>query len=209
MKPNMQLLIATQNPHKRTEFQALLDGIPYELVLPADIDLRDFDVEETGSTLAENATLKARAFAQASGLLSLADDSGLFVDALNGEPGIYSKRYGGPGLDDSGRRRRLLEALQDVPDAERTARFEAVIAVSDPMAATPQGELIMVHGICPGKIIYEDRGTGGFGYDPLFIPDGYDQTFAEMDPALKDRASHRGLAAAQILPLLIARAQQG
>jgi XTP/dITP diphosphohydrolase len=203
----MQLLIATQNAHKRAEFQALLDGIPYELVLPAEIGLGDFDVEETGTTLAENAALKARAFARASGLLSLADDSGLFVDALNGEPGIYSKRYGGPGLDDAGRRRRLLEALQDVADEQRTARFEAVIAVADPLAKTPQSELLMVHGICPGKIIHEDRGAGGFGYDPLFIPDGYDQTFAEMEPELKDRASHRGLAAAQILPLLIARAQ--
>jgi XTP/dITP diphosphohydrolase len=205
----MQLLIATQNAHKLAEFQALLKGIPYKLVLPAEVGLGDFDVEETGSTLGENATLKARAFAQASGLLSLADDSGLFVDALNGEPGIYAKRYGGPGLDEAGRRRRLLEALQGVPDEKRTARFEAVIAVADPMATTPQGELMMVHGICPGHIIHEDRGTGGFGYDPLFVPDGYNQTFAEMDAVLKDQLSHRGLAAAQILPLLNARAQQG
>ncbi len=199
-----QLLIASQNQHKLAEFRFLLADVPYTLVLPSEVGLTDFDVEETGTSLGENATLKADAFALVSGLLALADDSGLFVDALDGQPGIYAKRYGGPGLDDAGRRRKLLEALHGVPDEQRTARFEAVIALADPH----DGSVITVHGICPGRIIHEDRGTGGFGYDPLFVPDGYHETFAEMESEMKDRLSHRGRAAAQIVPLLTARAQQ-
>jgi XTP/dITP diphosphohydrolase len=197
----MRLLIATQNPGKRREFQNLLGDLLLTLTLPVEVGLEAMNVEETGETLGENAVLKAVAFAKASGLYAIADDTGLFVDAMDGRPGIYPARYGGPGLDAGGRRQKLLGELQNVPSEKRTARFECMIAVANPQTL----ECITVHGVCRGRIAEAERGGSGFGYDSVFIPDGYDQTFAEIadrDERMKDEISHRGDAARKIIPTL-------
>ena len=191
----MELLIATQNQGKVREYQRLLDGIGFEVIGLADIGLGSMDVEETGTTFAENATLKAKAYAEASGKLALADDSGLVVDALDGAPGVYSARYGKPEFDDAGRRAFLLENMRDVPDSERTAHFTCVIAVCDPRTDT----LYTVEGHCNGRILQAERDGGkGFGYDALFQPEGYTQSFAELAPEEKNRISHRGQAVAKL-----------
>ena len=193
----MKLLIATGNAGKVEEYRQTLTGLPLELVGLADVGLGDMDVEETGSTLEENAALKARAYAEASGLSVLADDSGLFVDALDGAPGVYSARYGGPGLTMADRRARLLRELDGLPDEQRTARFRCVIAVAH------RGEMHLVEGVCEGKIaVAEDNGGGGFGYDALFIPMGYERNFSHLSPEEKNRISHRGQAVAAVVPLL-------
>lgn len=190
------LLVATQNRGKLREYQRLLTD--YTLLTTADAGLGDYDVEETGATFAENAILKARAYLQASGLITLADDSGLAVDALDGRPGVYSARYGGPGLDDAGRRAKLLADLRDVPDDRRTARFMCVVAVARPGV----DEVLQVEGRVEGRILHAERGTGGFGYDALFQPDGHAQTFGELPADVKDGLSHRGRAVAALKPLL-------
>ncbi|MCU0497480.1 MAG: RdgB/HAM1 family non-canonical purine NTP pyrophosphatase [Anaerolineae bacterium] len=194
----MRLLIATQNPGKRKEFQHLLGDLAVELVLPSEVGLGDLEVAEIGDTFEANAILKAQAFAERSGLYTLADDSGLMVDALDGRPGLYSARYGGPGLDDHGRRQKLLDELLYVHDPERGAQFVAVIALANPQTLGCQ----VVEGIVRGRIIHEERGNNGFGYDPIFQPDGYDQTLAEMDEGFKNRLSHRGRAVEKVIPLL-------
>lgn len=192
-----KLLIATQNKGKLAEYQMLLAELSLELLTTADVGLGDMDVEENGDTLKANAEIKATAFAQASGMMVLADDTGLLVDALDGAPGVHSARYGGAGLDDAGRRAKLLEALDGVPPSERTARFECVVAV-----ALPDGTTEFVTGVVHGQILTEERGEGGFGYDRLFLPDGYEQTFAEMPLEQKDTISHRGDAARKAIPVL-------
>lgn len=185
----LDMLLATRNAGKRVELLELLDGLPINLLIAEDVGLSTMDVDETGTTLYENAALKCQAYARASGLWTLADDSGLFVDALDGLPGVDTANYGGPV--------RLLAALQDIP-VPRTARFECVI-----MLCRPDGEIdTHVTGICPGTIATELRGAGGFGQDPVFIPDGYHETFAEMGHAVKNPISHRGRAVALILPTL-------
>jgi XTP/dITP diphosphohydrolase len=188
--------VATQNRGKLREYQRLLTA--YTLLTTVDAGLGDFDVEETGATFAENAILKARAYMQASGLITLADDSGLAVDALDGRPGVYSARYGGPGLDDAGRRAKLLADLRDVPDDQRTARFMCVVAVARPGVDA----VLQVEGRVEGRILHAERGTGGFGYDALFQPDGHAQTFGELPADVKDGLSHRGRAVAALKPLL-------
>lgn len=196
-----QLLIATQNPGKVREYQELLpaDRIPgWEIIGLADIGLNTLDVDETGNTFEENAILKARTYAQASGLLTLSDDSGLAVDALDGAPGIYSARYGGPGLDEAGRRAHLLRALAGVPDAQRTARFVCVIALFDPQ----NEQVYTTSGKVEGHLLHEERGSGGFGYDPLFVPEGHTQTFGELPADIKHASSHRGVAAQQVPAIL-------
>lgn len=194
------LLIATQNKGKLAEYQELLDGLPVRLLGTHEAGLADFDVEENGETFADNARIKALAYAQASGMLALADDSGLAVDALNGQPGVYSARYGGPGLDDAGRRAVLLREMASVPDAGRGARFVCVIGVAQPNDA----RFISAAGACEGQILREERGEGGFGYDRLFLPRGYTQTYAEMPAHIKHAISHRGRAAEALKPLLAA-----
>lgn len=144
---------------------------------------------ETGATYAENALIKARAAARLTGALCLGDDSGLEVDALGGAPGLFSARYGGPGLDDAGRCARLLEALRDVPDAARTARFRCVVAVVDPGRAER-----VVEGVAEGRIARAPSGAGGFGYDPIFVFPPLGRTFAELTDAEKSGVSHRGRA---------------
>lgn len=186
-----RLLLATTNPGKVREFQDLLASCGWELVTPQELDIR-LDVKETGRTYAENARLKAQAFAEASGLITLADDSGLEVDALGGAPGIHSARYGGPGLTDEERVQLLLRALEGVPDEQRTARFQAVIAI-----ATPDGRVYEAVGTVEGRIVQEPRGADGFGYDPVFFLPERGQTMAELPPAEKNRISHRARAAQQ------------
>ncbi|HSA99300.1 MAG TPA: RdgB/HAM1 family non-canonical purine NTP pyrophosphatase [Anaerolineales bacterium] len=184
------LLIATNNKGKVKELQDLLEDTGIELVMPAQIHL-DLDVVEDGDTYAENATKKAVAFAQASGLISLADDSGLEVDALDGAPGLYSARYGAPDggkLSDAGRRAFLIRNLQDKPHPW-TARFHATIAI-----ATPNGETHLAEGFCEGEITPEERGTGGFGYDPIFLLPDLGKTMAELSMGEKNRLSHRARA---------------
>ena len=185
-----KLLIATNNKGKVKELQDLLKDTGVELVTPAQIDL-DLDVIEDGTTYAENAAKKAIAFAQASGLISLADDSGLEVDALDGAPGLYSARYGSPDggkLSDAGRRAFLIQTLQGKP-RPWMARFHATIAI-----AVPHGQTHLAEGFCEGEIIPEERGTGGFGYDPIFLLPELGKTMAELSMDEKNRLSHRARA---------------
>jgi XTP/dITP diphosphohydrolase len=190
----MRLLIATNNRGKVREYRDILGDLPLELVFPADIGI-DLEVEETGATYEENARLKAQSFAQASGLVTLADDSGLEVDALGGEPGVHSHRYARGS--DADRYRVLLEQLQGVSHEERTARFRCVIVI-----VTPAGETHTCEGICPGVILYTPRGDGGFGYDPIFYLPERGQTMAELAPEEKNRLSHRGRAGQCARPVL-------
>lgn len=185
-----QLLTATNNKGKVKELQDLLKDTGIELVTPAQIDL-DLDVAEDGNTYAENATKKAVAFARVSGLISLADDSGLEVDALDGAPGLYSARYGSPDggkLSDAGRRAFLIQTLQGKP-RPWIARFHATIAI-----AVPDGETHLAEGFCEGEIIPEERGAGGFGYDPIFLLPELGKTMAELTRDEKNRLSHRARA---------------
>ena len=197
-----KLVIATNNPGKLREFQQLLDGCGFDLVTPRDLGV-NFDPEETGSTFAENATLKAVEAARACGLVALADDSGLEVDHLGGRPGIFSARYAGgdrtdPNIPEARQLELLLEEMAGVPDARRTARFRCVIAIAQPNSA----EVRLAEGVFEGRIAHEPRGTNGFGYDPIFVVDGRDVTSAELPPNEKNRISHRGAAAAKARELL-------
>jgi len=185
-----QLLIATNNQGKIEELHELLADLNIELITPSQIGL-DLDVVEDGLTYAENATKKAVAFAQASGLISLADDSGLEVDALNGEPGLYSARYGapegGPLLSFAERRKYLVGNLRGKP-RPWTARFRATIAIAKDV------NVQLSEGICEGEIIPEERGTGGFGYDPIFLLPELGKTMAELSMDKKNHLSHRARA---------------
>ena len=197
------LLIATNNQGKVKELHELLQGMDIDLVTPSQIGL-DLDVLEDGLTYAETATKKAVAFAQASNLISLADDSGLEVDALNGAPGLYSARYGstnGEKLSDADRRKYLLSKLQDQP-RPWTARFHATIAIAIPKLWSPtdllsdmqEQSLHLFVGICEGEIIPTERGTGGFGYDPIFLLPELGRTMSELSMDEKNRLSHRAKA---------------
>jgi XTP/dITP diphosphohydrolase len=196
-KSKMKLLLASNNKGKLRELQFILADMPLKLVTPADIGL-DLEVEEDGATYAENAAKKAIAFQRASGLICLADDSGLEVDALDGAPGLYSARYSSkPGATDADRRAFLLQNLADKP-RPWTARFRATVAI-----AGSDGSVQIVEGICPGEIIPEERGTGGFGYDPIFLLDGLTQTMAELPEETKNRLSHRARAVQAARPILL------
>ncbi len=190
------LLIASHNRGKLVEFQHLIGDFPIQLLLPDDLGLH-LDVVEDGLTYAENAALKARAFAQASQLPSLADDSGLEVDALDGQPGIYSARYAPiPNASDADRRRHLLHNLHGLPRPWR-AHFHCTVAL-----ATPGGEVWYAEGDCFGEIIPEERGQNGFGYDPIFWLPELGCSMAELSREQKNRLSHRGRAVLAAVPLL-------
>ena len=192
-----ELLIATRNAGKVLEFSRLLGDLPVTLRGLADFpDLGE--VEETGETLEENATLKARVYAGQTGLLALADDSGLHVDALGGAPGVRSARYAGPLVTDAERNALLLSALNATRDGERRARFVCVLALYRPAGDS----LKLFRGTCEGRIGHEPRGDGGFGYDPIFIPDGYSQSFGELPSDVKDRISHRAVALSAVRSFL-------
>jgi XTP/dITP diphosphohydrolase len=202
-----RLLVATNNPGKIREYEELLDGLPMQIVLPVQVGLA-LEVDESGQTFEENARIKALAYAQASGLLTLADDSGLEVDPLDGAPGVHSARYAGLEADDADRYRKLLAALVDVPPGQRSARFRCVVAL-----AQPDGTVYTARGTCEGEIGFEPRGKHGFGYDPVFIVQGYEgQTMAELPPETKNRISHRARAlraARPVLARLLAEAEEG
>jgi XTP/dITP diphosphohydrolase len=191
-----KLLLATRNQHKKRELQELLSGIEVDVLTLEDLKPMA-EVEEDGATFEANAVKKAWETAKQSGLLSLADDSGLEVDALQGRPGVHSARFAGEGASDEANNAKLLELLQDVSDDERTARFVCVIALCD-----PSGTLHTVRGECEGSIIRIPSGSGGFGYDPLFVPRGYDQTYAQLSALAKNSISHRGAALKKIQPAL-------
>lgn len=192
------LLLATNNPGKQRELQALFSGLSVELVTPAQAML-DLAVHESGESYLDNARLKAHAFARAYQGWALADDSGLEVGALAGRPGVYSARLAGPGADDAARRRQLLEELSGYQRPWR-ARFRCVIVLAGPQGAQEMGE-----GICEGVIVPAERGEGGFGYDPIFEVQGTGLTMAELGTEQKNRISHRARAAADILPRLTAQ----
>lgn len=181
----MKLVLASKNAHKLLEMQAILDKFNVEVVLQSDLGI-DIDVEETGTTFEENSELKARSVLEASGMASIADDSGLEVDALNGQPGVYSHRFGNKESD-AERNFYLLDLMKDVPDEKRTARFVSVIT-----CLFPDGKKIVARGSCEGIILHEQRGQGGFGYDPLFYVPGVKMTFAELAGEQKNAISHRG-----------------
>jgi XTP/dITP diphosphohydrolase len=185
----ISLLIASNNPGKVREIRDLLGPLGIATVTPADVGLQ-LEVPETGRTFGENAALKARAFAAASGHPALADDSGLEVDALGGEPGILSARYAGEGAADEDRNALILTKLHGVPGAERTARFVAVLALAHP----GRDHIELFEGRVEGYIAEESRGSCGFGYDPIFYLPVTGRTFGEMDAAEKARHSHRGQA---------------
>ncbi|GIK10261.1 MAG: non-canonical purine NTP pyrophosphatase [Chloroflexota bacterium] len=192
----MKLLLATNNKGKLRELRAILADLPLEILAPADIGLT-LEVDEDGLTYAENAAKKAVAFQRASGLVCLADDSGLEVDALGGAPGLRSARYSSkPGATDRDRRMTLLQNLADKP-RPWTARFRATMAV-----AGPDGSVEIAEGICEGEISPEERGSGGFGYDPVFFIPEFGRTMAELPEETKNRLSHRARAAQAARPIL-------
>lgn len=189
----LELLIATHNLGKLQEYQELLPH--YQFVGLNDVGLGSLDVEETGTTFLENAALKATTYARASGRITLSDDSGLCVDALNGAPGLYSARYGGAGLDEAGRRAYLLEQMKAVLDGERAAQFVCVIAVHDPR----DSKTYAVEGVSAGRILLtQSDGPAGFGYDRLFVPEDYEISFADMPTHQKNSLSHRGRAVVKL-----------
>ena len=188
--PLQKLLLATTNPGKLREYQELLKGLPFELVTLTGAGISDA-VEETGATIEENAVIKARGYAELSGLLTIADDSGLEVEALGGEPGPQSARYAGEGLSDEERNRFLLSKLEGVPDDRRGALFRCVIAVTGPGRPVETAQ-----GTCQGVIARTPRGRNGFGYDPLFYLPELGRHMAELPLDEKNRISHRGKAMA-------------
>lgn len=185
----LKLLLATNNQGKIHEFRRLLKDCGVELITPSQLNLK-LDVREDGRTYEENARFKAEAFASISGLLTLADDSGLEVDALNGEPGIRSSRYAGVGARDSDKVVYLLNKLKDIPLEKRTAHFCCVIAL-----VYPQGKLEYFKGSCDGLITTQPRGANGFGYDPIFLFPDLNKTMAELTEEVKNKMSHRARAA--------------
>ena len=184
----MKFVLASQNQHKLEEMNLILSAHGVEVVLQSELGLH-VEVEETGGTFAENAMLKAKAVMAASGLPAIADDSGVCVDALQGAPGVYSARYGGPELDDVGRYRLLLNVMQG--QTNRAAHFTSAIA-----CVFPNGDTIEAEGECPGSIAFAPMGDGGFGYDPVFFLPQLKKTYAQLTPEEKAAVSHRGKALA-------------
>jgi XTP/dITP diphosphohydrolase len=200
MEKEEKLLIASCNQGKIREIKKILEDFPFQIIgLEAFPELPE--VEEDGKSFEENALKKARTRARETGLLTLADDSGLEVDYLGGQPGIYSARYAGPGADDKSNTRKLLQELAGVPLPERTARFRAVIALVDPES----NQEVTVEGKCEGLITEEPRGNNGFGYDPVFFLPEYQKTMAELPAEVKNRISHRAKALDKLREVLKSR----
>ena len=198
-QPTPKLLLATGNPGKARELAELLKGAPFEMVSLQDLGLPT-DIDEPADTFEGNAIIKAEAYARMSGLLTLADDSGLEIDALNGQPGVHSKRFAGEDATDEDRVQIVLQRLDGVPWEQRTARYRCVLAIAKPGEGT-----VTCEGICSGIINRELRGTGGFGYDPVFYLPEYDKTVAELSLEEKNQVSHRAKAARQAVALLAER----
>lgn len=185
----MKVVLASKNAHKLKEISKITEKFDMELVLESQLGV-DIDVEETGSTFEENSFIKAEAVMKATGLPALADDSGIAVDALNGEPGIYSARYGfDQSLDDWGRLELLLKNTEQVPDSNRQAQFVCVITL-----VTPEGQVIQARGEAHGELLRQPAGEGGFGYDPIFYYPPLGKSFAELSPEEKNQVSHRAQA---------------
>ena len=206
-----RLLLASANRGKLRELRAILEGLPVELVGLDDAGAGEPpEVEETGDTFLENALLKARAYAAWSGLAAVADDSGLEVDALGGAPGVRSARYAGQGASDQANLDKLLAELAGVPPDRRTARFRCTAVLVDPswgsggLKPSPRlhDQTWHAEAAWEGRLLDAPRGTGGFGYDPVFVPDGWERTSAEVDQATKDAASHRGKAFRALRPAI-------
>jgi XTP/dITP diphosphohydrolase len=187
-----RLVIATNNPGKVSEFRDLLSGCGWDIVSPAELGVA-VDVDESGSTYAENARIKAEAFAKATGLAAVADDSGLEVDALGGEPGALHHLHGWDGRDNAERIQLLLDAMKDVPLEQRRARFRSVIVI-----VLPDGRVVEEEGVCEGLVTAEAVGDNGWGYDPVFLLPKRGVTMAQLSEAEKNQVSHRGIAAARI-----------
>jgi len=195
----MELLLATNNKNKVIEIQKILDcltGGEIQLKLAADVYQHKIEVEENGATLEENALLKAKAFYEYCKIPTISDDTSLEIEALNGEPGIYAARYSGVHGSDEANRQKVLKKLGSTPEGKRMARFRTVICYFDGISAN------YVDGKCCGKNTFTERGSSGFGYDPIFIPNGYDITFAEMPPEKKNLISHRFKAVENLVILL-------
>ena len=200
------LLLGTRNAGKLREIETILAGVPWQLH-----SLKEFAharvAAETAPTYAENAIAKAQFYARETGLNALADDSGLEVAALGGAPGVYSARYAGDGASDADRRAFLLSELarlREQDEFDRRARFVCVVAI-----ATPDGSVLnSSEGVCEGRMIFTERGTSGFGYDPLFVPNGFNQTFAELSDSIKNQISHRARALLKTKQFLISRGAQ-
>ncbi len=193
----VSVLIATDNQGKLDEYRVLLGSLPLELVAPRQLPVA-VHVEEAGVSYSENARLKATSYMHASGMITLADDSGLEVDALGGAPGSRSARYAGPGASDEDRYRLLLSRLEGVPWEKRTARFRCLLVL-----AAPPDHIHAVEGICEGRVSLAPEGTHGFGYDPVFFVPDYGATMAQLSPEVKNRISHRALAVQAMLPILM------
>ena len=192
----IKLLLGTNNPGKIREIRSLLDGLILEILTPKEIGV-ELPIKETGSSYQENAVIKAQTFAEATKLWTLADDSGLEVEILNGAPGLYSSRYAGkPGATDADRRKTLLHNLAGVPRPWKAA-FRCTVAL-----CSPGGRVFIKEGTCQGEIIPEERGEGGFGYDPVFQLADADSTMAELTPEVKNQLSHRGQAVRLVIPYL-------
>ena len=182
----MKVVLASKNKHKLEEISKITEKFGFELILQSQLGV-DIDVEETGTTFEENSFIKAEAVMKATGMAAMADDSGICVDALNGDPGVYSARYGfDETLDDWGRLQLLLKNTENVPDGERQAKFVCVITL-----VTPDGQTIQARGEIHGELLREPRGENGFGYDPIFYYPPYGVTTAEMSPEDKNQVSHR------------------
>ncbi|RAK57393.1 RdgB/HAM1 family non-canonical purine NTP pyrophosphatase [Phenylobacterium deserti] len=195
LEPGAKLVVATHNPGKARELAEILDN-RFELVTAGELGLGEPD--ETESTFVGNALLKARAAADKSGLVAIADDSGLSVAALDGAPGIFSARWAGPTKDFAIAMRKVEERLEATDSDDRSAWFTSALAV-----AWPNGPAVVVEGRIDGVVTFPPRGERGFGYDPIFVPEGFDQTFGEMEPAAKDAMSHRARAFAKLKAALL------
>lgn len=186
---NMKIVAATGNKHKIEEIESITKKFGMNVITKAEAGVGDLEVEETGTTFEENSLIKAEAIMKATGMPAIADDSGLEADALNGAPGVYSARFSGEGATDESNNAKLLKLMENIPDDERNARFVSVVTL-----CFPDGTVVAARGECPGTLRRSPRGDGGFGYDPLFVPVGYDKTYAEISAEEKNIISHRAKA---------------
>ena len=191
------MIAATQNKGKLKELRQITEKYGQELISMAEAGFGDLEIEENGETFAENSYIKAHTVSTLTGKPCIADDSGLCVDFLDGAPGIHSARYSGVHGDDAANRRKLLEDLKGVPEEQRTAHFTCCITL-----CWPNGRTLVAEGICPGRIAFEERGEGGFGYDKVFIPEGRNESFAELGVEVKNEIGHRVRALARLEELL-------
>lgn len=186
---NKKIILSTGNIDKIEEIKDILKDLPFSIYSKKEVGLGDLEVEEDGDTLEENAIKKAMAISERIDGIVIADDTGLFVDKLNGAPGVYSSRYAGEDVSYEDNNRKLLKELEGTPSEERTAKFQTVIAI-----VTEDKKIKTVYGECRGRIDFEVKGSEGFGYDPLFIVDGYGKTFAQLGEEVKNKISHRAKA---------------